>query len=340
MDSRKASFLFLSGLVLLAAFASTVSHFWMSPDAQDEGVAYESRQLMGTIMTIEIVTAGENSKGSLDAAFGEIDRIEDLMSTYKPESELSRLNREGQLENPSLDLVFLMNQSVYYGDVSNGAFDVTIMPILSLWKTKINQGDFPTGLEINDTLLLVNYSNITVRDDIISFEETGMSVTLDGIAKGYAVDKAVEVLRGQGYENGFVNAGGDGMYFGTKSDGSTWRVGLRNPDNKSDAIAILDISNMAVATSGNYERYFSESARLSHISNPKTGYSSQDLISATIIASSAMEADTLATAVFVLGPVEGMKLIEQTESAEGLLITPERSVLKSSGFEFYEVIIS
>jgi thiamine biosynthesis lipoprotein len=164
----------------------------------------------------------------------------------------------------------------------------------------------------------------------------GMAITLGGIAKGYAVDKAVSVLKDKGCMNGFVNAGGDGMYFGTKQDGSYWRVGLRNPDNKSESIVILNISDMAVVTSGNYEHYFNESARLSHISDPRTGYSCQSLISATVIARSAIQADTLATAVFVLGPEQGMELIESMDQTECLLITSDRDIIRSSGFKTYE----
>lgn len=126
------------------------------------------------------------------------------------------------------------------------------------------------------------------------------------------------------------------MYFGSGPGGSPWRVGLRNPDDKTQSIVVMDIIDMAVATSGNYERYFNETARVSHISDPRTGYSSQDLISATVIAGSAMEADALATAIFVLGPVEGLKLIEDTENTECLVITSDRQLIRSSGFEQFE----
>jgi len=298
----------------------------------------QTRQAMGTIVTIKIISHKASSQSALDLAFDEISTIEDIMSPYKQDSEISRLNKEGYIDEASPDLLFLIERSIHYSTLSNGAFDITIQPILDLWKTKISEGEYPDKEEINNTLTLVNYSNITINNDTIAFNMHGMAVTLGGIAKGYAVDKAVSVLKDEGYLSGLVNAGGDGMYFGTGQDGSNWRVGLVNPDNKSESIVILNISDMAVATSGNYERYFNESARLSHISDPRNGYSCQSLISATVIATSAMEADTLATTIFVLGPVEGMELIERTEKVECLLITSDRNILRSSGFSSFETV--
>jgi len=338
MDTRKAAAISLSLIVVLIAFFSISQH--ISTDSDDNngiGVEYESWAAMGTIVSIEIIGPENSSKNALNLAFEEIDRIEELMSTYEEDSEISRLNREGHIRDASPDLIHVVDRSIYYSEISDGAFDITILPILTLWKTKINAGVHPTDQEINDTLNFVNYSNITLENNSIALRTDGMAITLGGVAKGYAVDEAVAVLKEHGYNSGFVNAGGDGMYFGTKPDGSPWKVGLRNPDNKTDTIVVLNISDMAVTTSGNYERYFNESARLSHISDPRSGRPSQNLMSATIIATSAMEADALATAVFVLGPVEGMNLIERTDETECLLITPDKNILKSTGFKTYEV---
>lgn len=344
MDTRKAAAIFISLIVVLIAFISLYQH--ISTDSNDNndnsdnngiGIEHESREAMGTIVTIEIIGPKDSSKTGLNLAFNEIDRIEKLMSTYEENSEISRLNRDGHISEASPELIHIINQSIYYGEISGGAFDITILPILTLWKTKINAGEYPATREINDTLTLVNYSNITIENNSITFKTEGMAITLGGVAKGYAVDKAIDVLKKHGYKSGFVNAGGDGMYFGTKPDKTPWKVGLRNPENKTDTIVILNISDMAVTTSGNYERYFNESARLSHISDPRTGYPSQSLMSATIITTSALKADALATTVFVLGPTEGMNLIERTEETECLLITTDKNILKSTGFETYEV---
>jgi thiamine biosynthesis lipoprotein len=335
MGARKTTLFFVILIFIVMTLFGLFFDFTVeSGEKNPTDIQIESREAMGTIITIEVV--GESPEKALDSAFEEIERIEYLMNIYDQDSEISRLNKQGYLDEGSPDLVYVINRSIFYGEITGGAFDITIRPILMLWKNKINSGEYPTGAEINSTLLLVNYSNISVINNSVSFKSKDMVIDLGGIAKGYGVDQAVTVLKKQGIESGYVNAGGDGMYFGTKPDGSPWRVGLRNPDNKTDAITIIEISDMAVTTSGNYERFFNESARLSHISDPRTGMSSQSLISATVIASSAMEADVLATAVFVLGPVEGMELVERTENTEALLITPERQIIKSSGFDSYE----
>lgn len=335
MSARKIAIVFL--LLIVAVFFSIIS---TEHEDSSAGIQDESRQAMGTIVSIQIIGPKNRSEGALHLAFDEIKRIEVLMDIHKNNSEISRLNKEGRLDTASSDLIYVINRSIHYSRISAGAFDITIHPILELWRNKINSGSYPADQEINDTLTLVNYRNITVENDTVGFELEGMSIDLGGVAKGYAVDRAVEVLRKQGFDSGFVDAGGDGMFFGTKPDGLPWIVGLRNPDNKTESIIVLKISDMAVATSGNYERYFNESARLSHISDPRTGYSSQNLISATVIAASAMEADALATAVFVLGPEKGMELIEEIEDTEALLITPERQILKSSGFDTYKSSIN
>ncbi|MCK4938004.1 MAG: FAD:protein FMN transferase [Methanosarcinales archaeon] len=324
-------------ILVLISLAIAFFNFYilLSNDTNSTAIITESRQMMGTIVTIEIIDTNNDAQDAINNAFYEIYRIEGLMSTYDPGSEISILNTKGKLDNASEDFIYIIKHSLYYGDISKGAFDITIKPILNLWKSKISAGEFPTEQEINETLLLVNYSNISINDDTVSFKTDGMSITVDGIAKGYAVDQAVAVIKNSGYSSGFVNAGGDGMYFGTKPDGSKWKVGLRNPEDKSESVVIMEISDMAVATSGNYERYFNESARLSHISDPRTGISSDGLMSATVIANSAMEADTLATAVFVLGPENGLEIIENTENTECILITPEGQILTSSGFDSY-----
>lgn len=335
MSARKIAIVFL--LLIVAVFFSIIS---TEHEDSSAGIQHESRQAMGTIVSIQIIGPKNRSEGALHLAFDEIKRIEDQMDIHKNNSEISRLNKEGRLDTASSELIYVINRSIHFSRISAGAFDITIHPILELWRNKINSGSYPADQEINDTLTLVNYRNITVKNDTVGFELEGMSIDLGGVAKGYAVDRAVEVLRKQGFDSGFVDAGGDGMFFGTKPDGLPWIVGLRNPDNKTESIIVLKILDMAVATSGNYERYFNESARLSHISDPRTGYSSQNLISATVIAASAMEADALATAVFVLGPEEGIELIEKTEDTEALLITPERQILKSSGFDTYKSSIN
>lgn len=307
------------------------------PDAKAE-IFKSTRSVMDTTVTIAVIDTNEtHATQAIDRAFDQIYYVDALMSSYKNDSQLNILNQEGTLEDADTHLINVLEHSIYYSQVSDGAFDVTIKPILDLWSSKYSPGGTfapPTQEEIDETLKLVDYSKINIEGNTINLGD-GMGIVLGGIAKGYAVDLAIESLETDGIENGFVNAGGDGRYIGTKDGGAPWVVGLQNPDKEEEAVAIMNMHNMAVATSGNYERYFSDAAKVSHISDPRTGYSAQSLISATVIAESAMDADALATAVFVLGEAEGIEMIESLDGVECLIITADKRIITSSGFDEY-----
>ena len=298
-----------------------------------------TRSIMDTTVTVTVLGSNEiKAHDSIDKAFGRIEYVDGLMNTYDNNSELSLLNRQGYITDTNPDLIYVVDRSRYYSETSQGAFDVSILPLLDLWKSKFSPGGTytaPAGDEINETLGLVNYSAIRVDNNNIILEKN-MMLTLGGIAKGYAVDLAVESLIQDKVEAGFVNAGGDGRYIGHKGEGIPWKVGLQNPEKSNDVVAVMDLEDMAVATSGNYERYFNETARVSHISDPRTGYPSQGLISATVIAGTAMDADAFATALFVMGEKDGMEMIEELEGVECLIITEDRRIIRSSGFSQYE----
>ncbi|KGK98178.1 membrane protein [Methanococcoides methylutens] len=302
----------------------------------------DSRSIMDTTVTIAIYDLNEeHAVQTIDKAFVRVGDVDDVMSSYKNDSQASILNERSRLEGASSDLIYVIERSMYYSTISNGAFDITIMPVLDLWASKFSPGGTyqpPTQEEINTTLELVDYRMITIEDGNISMEP-GMKIALGGIAKGYAVDQAIETLTSQGITSCFVDAGGDGRYIGTKPDGTMWTVGLQNPDKQGDFITVMQLEDLAVATSGNYERYFSDAAKVSHISDPRTGYSVNELISATVITETAMDADALATTVFVLGKDEGMELIETLEGVECLIITSDKRILRSTGFAEYETTL-
>jgi len=313
---------------------------WTREDERSTEQLYSvTRSMMDTTVTITVMESNETQAyDSIERAFERIQYVDSLMDTYDNTSELSLLNRQGYITDANPDLVYVINMSRHYSESSQGAFDVSILPLLELWKSKFSPGGTyaaPTGDEINETLRLVNYSAIRIDDNNITMEE-GMMLTLGGIAKGYAVDLAVESLLRDGVESGFVNAGGDGRYIGHKEEGMPWKVGLQNPEKSEEAVVVMDMEDMAVATSGNYERYFNEAAKVSHISDPRTGYPSQSLISATVIAGTAMDADAFATALFVMGENEGMEMIEELEGVECLIITKDKRIIRSSGFSSYE----
>jgi thiamine biosynthesis lipoprotein len=330
-------------IVLIAVFTGLLMINYVqdmgSHSLPEQQIYSQTRSLMDTTVTITVVSSNETSAIEIiDNAFEKIKYVDELMNNYDNSSEISILNKDDKVTNADPELVSVIDRSIYYSEKSNGAFDISIQPILDLWASKYAPGGTnqpPTSDEINQTLKLVNYSAIIVEGNNVSMKE-GMKITLGGVAKGYAVDVAIESLKSDGISSGFVNAGGDGRYIGTKPDGTQWRVGLQNPDKNGDALTIMDIQDVAVATSGNYERYFSDEAKVSHIADPRTGYPSSNLISSTVIAKTAMDADALATSVFILGQEDGLAMIEELEDVECLIITNDKEIIKSSGFSSYE----
>ncbi len=326
-------------VLLLVHFASYLAY--VDNDVSSEKTLHsKTRSLMDTIVTISVVSSNEtDASESIDRAFEKMYHINDMMNIHDENSEISLLNSKGDLYDADPELVYVIQRSGYHYEQSGGAFDISIKPLLDLWASKYSPGGpytDPTTEEINESLMLVNYSYIDIQGNDIRLDD-GMGLTLGGVAKGYAVDKAVESLVSDGINSGFVNAGGDGRYFGIKPDGTYWTVGLQDPEKSSDHVVMMDVRDMAVATSGNYERYFNESARISHIADPRTGYPSQTLISATVLANNAMDADAFSTAVFVLGETDGMEMIEVLPGVECLIITEDKRILRSSGFHIYEI---
>lgn len=293
----------------------------------------KSKELMGTEVEITILNLDyDEADAVIEKAFEEISRIENMMSNYVNDSYVYILNKDGIVEDVSDEFFRLIKDSIYYGDLSEGGFDITVQPILDLYSYTFSElGRPPTDDEISDVKQKVGYSYIAFKHRDIFFLKDNMSITLGGIAKGYAIDKAIEVLQEEGIEHALVNAGGDMKALGDKN-GKPWQIALRNPRDKKDYISIIDLNGSSVATSGDYERYFDDEKKFHHIVDPRTGYSATSLISVTIIAPEAKDADALATSVFVLGAEAGMELIESLDDVEGLLITKEKEIIRSNGF--------
>jgi len=302
----------------------------------------ETREMMGTYVTIIIYADKEDSRKVMDIAFDRMQEVIDIASVYDEDSEMSLLNRDGFIEDPSDELKELISLSIEYYNISNGSFDITIKPVLALWSGGLwKESEEVQAAEIQEALKLVGSDKMIIEGNKIYFTVEGMSADLGGIAKGYAVDKALEVISEQGIKHALVNAGGDVAAIGKKADGENWLVELEDPDgaeDKSSSIEALPsfvFENKAVATSGNYHRYYDPEKKVHHITDPATGYSAGRCISVTIIADSCTEADVLATSVFVKGPVEGMELVEKMEGIEALIIDNDGKIYKSSGLLEY-----
>ena len=277
---------------------------------------------MGTFVTITIVHPEVNEGiSALRAAFDEIYRIHDLMNAHKQSSEVSVLNREGYYEGVSDDTKHVIQRANSFSELIEGAFDITVLPVLELWEENVYKSKIPTDAEISERLELVNYRNILIEDKNISFRKPGMGITLAGVAKGYAVDKAIEALSRGNIKHALVNAGGDIRVIGGKDETIPWKIAIRDPRNKTRIVTTVELYDQAIATSGTYRRSFKD------IINPKVGRPAQGVLSSTVIAKKAMDADMLATCMFILEAEEGIELIEKLDGVKAFVIRSDGSIL-------------
>jgi len=302
----------------------------------------ETRSLMDTYVKVVIYADEGIAEESINAAFARMEEIERIATTWDSEGEAFKLNQDGYSDAPSDELLELIRMSLDYSELTSSYFDITCQPLLDLWSYNPNSekqfwelDEATQKAEISETSKLVGSDKIVVEENRIYFQEEGMKITLGGIAKGYAVDEALEVLRGMGIKYALVDAGGDIGTLGSKPDGELWNVALVNPDDTSQSLANFRFSDKSVATSGNYARYFDPEKKAGHILNPKTGYSANECISVTIIAENCTYADALATAVFVMGPENGMRLVESLDDVECFIVDADRVIHRSSGLPEY-----
>jgi thiamine biosynthesis lipoprotein len=295
----------------------------------------ESRFLLGTVVKITVrEESSEKAQRAVEAAFQRIREIESLMSIYKEGSEASSLNRKAGKEavKVSPEVFKVIKKSLRYSEITEGAFDITLGILGESWGFKDKKYRLPQEEEVRKGLRLVNYKDILLDEErgTIRFRKKGMRIDLGGVAKGYAVEEAIKELRKEEIRKALVNAGGDIQGMGERE----WKIGLKHPRKKGETLATLKLKNQAVATSGDYEKFFFKGERrYHHLLDPQTGKPAQGSISVTILAPGATIADILATAVFVLGPSKGMELIEKLEDTEGIIVTPENEVKVSSGLE-------
>ena len=288
---------------------------------------------MGTV--VEIALFGDDEEPAQKAAlqaFHEIKRIERLMSPWFDSSDVSRINRSAGRESVkvSSETIEVVKKAQKVYELSGGGFDITVGPLVQLWRKARERGIPPDTGVVGKTLRLVNFRNVTVNPKgRIFLKKRGMAIDLGGIAKGYAVDRAFELLRTLGYKNLIVNAGGDLRLGGLKLD-QPWSVGIQHPRASQEIMARISISDSAVATCGDYEKFFvHQGKRYHHILNPKDGFPAEGCQSVTIISKEATTGDAVATAVFVLGPEKGHALCQKIEDLECLIVDKEGEIILS-----------
>ncbi|MFH1413228.1 MAG: FAD:protein FMN transferase [Candidatus Omnitrophota bacterium] len=271
---------------------------------QDQRLYKNNRIIMGTI--IEVTSADSRAA---EIAFDAIKKVERLLSKYNPDSEVSKLNLEGQLY-ASAQTFYIIKRAKEFQRLTNGAFDITVGPLLDLWGFTEKKYRLPKAEEIQKALELIGSDKIVLNqsDNMVKFMLLGMKIDLGAIAKGYAIDYAVEELKKRGITSCLINAGGDIYCLGGKF-GKPWRVAIKHPRGLSSSTT-LELEDRAVATSGDYEQcFFENSKRYTHILNPQTGYPTESgVISVTVMASDCLTADVLATSIMVLGKDKGEEL--------------------------------
>lgn len=293
---------------------------------------------------IKVTLYDANATEELESCFALADKYEQLLSATKKDSDIWKINHaDGKPVEVSKETISLIQKAIQYGELSDGAFDITIGKLSSLWDFGENKDSLPPQEEIDATLATVDYHNIQITDNTVALKNPNTQIDLGGIAKGYIADRMKEQLRTKGITEGIINLGGNVLTVGPKSSGDVYKIGIQKPFDESGAsIASVDITDASLVSSGVYERYFEKDGkRYHHILNPKTGYPYDNgLLGVTIITESSADADALSTTCFALGLEDGMELIENTKGAEAVFITEDFSLHKSSGIgseiPFYE----
>jgi len=300
---------------------------------ENENAYRKSTVIMDTLVTITVeADSKEKAEASIDAAFDEIHRLEELLSFWTENSEIAAIyhNAGAAPVKVSPETLEVVEWAVYISEKTDGAFDPTVGPVMRLWDFRKEKA--PSENEIKEKLGLVGWENIEVdeQNSTVFLRTEGMSFDTGGIAKGYAVDRAVDVLRQRGITSGLVAIAGDIRGFGPK----TWRIGIRDPRPESggeDIMAVVQLRDRAISTSGDYERFFEmDGKRYHHILDPKTGLPAMGTWSVSVIADRAVLTDGFSTGIFVLGPEKGLSLLDEL-GMDGVVVAEGGNKLTTKG---------
>jgi thiamine biosynthesis lipoprotein len=277
----------------------------------------------------------ERAEMAIERAFVRLARIEELLSIYRPHSEISRLNRTGEIQRPSRDVVTVLRHAQAMSQRSGGAFDVTVQPLWEVFATAAKKDRLPDLSAVAAARSKVDWTQLEVSEERIRFRQPGMKLTLNGIAQGFATDSILEVLQSLGVEHALINAG-EHAPLGQSAAGDDWTVGIQHPRHADAYVALADLGGRCLATSGDYATSFSADRRYNHIFDPRTGYSPTELASVSVLAPTAMQADALSTALFVLGPDQGVEFVHRTPNVDAFFVLKDGGTAATAGFPLAE----
>lgn len=294
----------------------------------------DQQNIMGTVIRVELYHDDSSvARASINAVMEEMRRIDRLMSPYKADSELSQLNAHAaeRAVQVSAELFELIKTSIHYSGITDGAFDITFASAGQLYDYR--KGIRPSAKQLQQAIKKIDYHYLQLneRQKSIKYAQEGVRIDLGGIAKGYAVDNGIAILKRKGIRHAIITAGGDSRIIGDRK-GRPWMIGIRDPRKSGSVKGTIPLIDSALSTSGDYERYFVRNGEhFHHILLPKTGTSAKALRSVTILGPDATTTDALSTSVFVLGPEKGMALVEKLAGIEAILIDQHDTMIYSSG---------
>ncbi len=335
---NRRSFLRLSGLIGLGLTSVSII------PSKVEAVKFnnkiykisETRLAMGTYVSMTLFHASrDKAEDAMGLAYEEIERLTRLMNRFDQTTAVTHLNTEGYLMDVPQEMVEVVARALEYNRISSGFFDITVKPIVDLFREHFVHGKvtMPDERQLNKALRLVGSNKVELKDRTIRFKEPEVGITLDGIAKGYIVDKASKILTDQQIKDHLVNAGGDIRTSGFSRKGKPWTIAIQDPQKKKQYPDIIHMTTGAIATSGNYEVYFDREKIFHHIVDPKTGMSPELNTSVSVLSDSAMNADALSTSVFVMKPAAGIRFIDSIPNSECLIVARSGKTFKSPGWE-------
>ena len=316
-----------------------ILNFLIELNASQTSTHKKVLRLMGSRFEITAVNPDSIlAWNSINVAVAEISRIEKLISSWDPNSQTSKINLNAGIKPVPVDseLFQLIRRCKKVSKLTGGLFDISFASIDKVWKFDGSMTRMPTEEEIAASVSKINYENIILdeKNSTVFLKEVGMKIGFGGIGKGYAANKAKAMMVSMGIASGVVNAGGDLIAWGKQENGQDWNVGITDPKDKTKIIGWLNISDQAVVTSGDYEKFVEfNGKRYGHIINPKTGMPASGINSVTIICPDAELADALATAVFVLGIKDGIDLINQLNGIEGVVINDQDLIFSSKNIQ-------
>ncbi len=335
-DRKRRSFLKYSGLLGVGTVAASIlpaeyaEAFLFN---RNEYKVTKTRLAMGTFVAMTAIhPSRDQAEEAFGRAFDEITRLSRLLSRHDSSSPLAELNRAGRLSDVPGELRDVVVESLAFHQQTRGRFDVTVAPLIDLYQACAAAGREPSEAEISRVLDVIGGEGVRVDGSSLVFTRPGMGVTLDGIAKGYIVDRASDVLRRYGIDNHLINAGGDIRTCGCAARGKKWSVAIQDPQKRKEYPDIINMESGAIATSGNYEVYYDQEKLFHHIVNGRSGHSPRLSASVSVIAPTVLEADALSTAVFVLEPPEGIEFINRRPRCECLVIGRQGGIRTSAGW--------